>query len=128
MELSRPMMLRVEKRNFNRDYSPVKRRNISTDFFCDKLQINEFELFLKKKQSNITLNKLSIIDLEYAKEKYNKIKNANNACYISFGSEAHGFIFYTLYKSKSNKIFIFKLTLKAIHSYIEIKDSTWFNS
>lgn len=116
------------ERNLTSNLSPVKKRLTSIDFSDDDFKINEIELFLKNnKESNITSKSLKIIDLDYGKKKYDEIKEKDGPYYIVFGYEAYGFIFYTLYKSKNNKIYILKFTLKAIHSYIEIKNSTWFN-
>ena len=129
MELLTPV-LRGEKRerNLTSKLCPAKKRLTSIDFSYDDLRINEIELFLKNnKESNILSKPISIFDLNYGKEEYDKLTEISGPYYITFGYEAYGFIFYTLYKSKTNKIYILKLTLKAIHSYIEIKNSTWFN-
>ena len=69
-----------------------------------------------------------MIDLNDGKKIYDELKKRDGPYYVIFGYQAHGFIFYTLYKSKTKKIYVIKLTLKAIHSYVEIKDSTWFNN
>ena len=129
MELLTPV-LRGEKRErkLTSKLCPAKKRLTSIDFSYDDLRINEIELFLKNnKESNILSKPISIFDLNYGKEEYDKLTEISGPYYITFGYEAYGFIFYTLYKSKTNKIYILKLTLKAIHSYIEIKNSTWFN-
>ena len=148
MEVSIPILLKSEKRSFTPDLkteyscqtsidkctipsslSPLKKRNIEIDFSGDNMQIDKFELFLNNnKESNITSKLLSIIDLNNGKKKYDELKEINGPYYVVFGYQAHGFIFYTLYKSKSNKIYVIKLTLKAIHSYVEIKNSLWFNN
>ena len=130
MELSTPMLLRGIKRERDLINScSVKKRLNSIDFSNDDLRINEIELFLKNnKESNIVSKSLSTIDLNYGKKEYEKLAEISGPYYKTFGYEAYGFIFYILYKSKTNKIYILKLTLKAIHSYIEIKNSTWFNN
>jgi hypothetical protein len=128
MEFQTPPILRGIKRNLTSNLCSAKKRLTSVDLSCDDFRINEIELFLKKnKETNFTSKSLSIIDLNNGKEKYDEITEKNSPYYITFGYEAYGFIFYTLYKSKTNKIYILKLTLKAIHSYVQIKDSTWFN-
>ncbi len=130
MELSKPIIIRGIKRErdlISNSYI-VKKRSNSIDFTHDDLRVNEIELFLNKnKESIITSKSLSIIDLNDGKKKYDELTKKSSPYYIIFGYEAYGFIFYSLYKSKTNKIYIIKLTLKAIHSYVEIKDSTWFN-
>jgi hypothetical protein len=118
------------ERNLTSNLSPVKKRLTSIDFSDDDFKINEIELFLKNnKESNITSKSLRIneFDLDYGKKKYDEIKEKDSPYYIVFGYEAYGYIFYTLYKSKTNKIYVIKLTLKAIHSYVEIKNESFFN-
>jgi hypothetical protein len=130
MELLTPV-LKGEKRerDLGLNLCSSKKRPTSIDFYDDDMKINEIELFLKNnKSSNITSKSLTIFDLNYGKEKYEELVKINGSHYVTFGYNAHGFIFFSMYKSKNNKIYILKLTLKAIHSYIEIKDSMWFNS
>jgi len=107
---------------------PAESERLSDNYYYDNLQINNIELFLKKnKESDISSKTLSTTDLNYGKKKYEEIKELNGPCYIIFGYQAHGFIFYILYKSKTNKIYVIKSTLKAIHSYVEIKNESFFN-
>jgi len=105
----------------------ITNENIHSDYSYDESQIDKIELFLKNnKESIITSKSLSIIDLDNGKKKYDEIKKINGPYYVIFGYQAHGFIFYILYKSRTNKIYVIKLTLKAIHSYIEIKNESFF--
>jgi len=120
--------LRGIKRDLELNYCSVKKRITLNQDSCNNSQIDKIELFLKNnKESNIINKSLSIIDLDNCKKKYDEIKKIKGPYYMIFSYQAHGFIFCSLYKSKTNKIYVIKLTLKAIHSYIEIQNESFFN-